>query len=121
MPSGLLSPIFENDALTRGLGDAEARILVEWLVEQAEMLAERAGSEDDAGRAVRLLCGRARAIGCFVRLWCAEENAPAAYQLAACERFPWPLPTGLIDPCDLMHDITSWESGREPASFSFGQ
>src|SRR5207237_7334693 len=90
MPSGLLSPIFENDALTRGLGDAEARILVEWVVDQAEMLAERAGSENEAGRAVKVLCGRARAIGCFVRLWCAEENAAAAYQLAACERFPCP-------------------------------
>jgi hypothetical protein len=118
MPNSLLRPIFENDALARGLGDAEARILVEWTVDQAERAAEHAGSEEEAGRAVRVLCVRARAIGCFVRLWCVEENASAAYQLAACERFPWPLPTGPVDACDLMHDITNWEGGREKSTFS---
>ncbi len=119
MPNSLLRPIFENDALARGLGDAEARILVEWTVDQAERAAENAGSEEEAGQAVKVLCGRARAIGCFVRLWCLEGNASAAYQLAACERFPWPLPTGPMDACDLMYDITNWESGREESTFSF--
>ncbi|MBV9124983.1 MAG: hypothetical protein JO112_16640, partial [Planctomycetes bacterium] len=33
------SPILQDDALTRGLGDPEARVLVEWLVEQVERLA----------------------------------------------------------------------------------
>src|SRR5262249_43939906 len=32
----LLNPILTDEALTRGLGDAEARMLVEWLVEEAD-------------------------------------------------------------------------------------
>jgi hypothetical protein len=31
-------------------------------------------------------------------------------QLAAVERFPWPLPTTGRDPCDLMQTILHWES-----------
>ena len=39
MPAiGVLSQILDNDALTRGLADPEARMLIEWLVEQAERL-----------------------------------------------------------------------------------
>jgi hypothetical protein len=107
-----LNPILDNDALTRGLGDPEARILVEWLVERTERLVEDGLAEACVRREVDRLCRRARAIGRFVSLWCQDENAAAAYQLAATERFPWPLPTERMDPCDLMHDITCWESKR---------
>src|SRR6516164_10642462 len=70
---GLLRPILNDDALTRHLGDSEARILVEWLVERAERLAGDADGENK----VRVLCRRARAIGLFVGLWC-HRNQPGA-------------------------------------------
>ncbi len=108
----LLSPILDNEALTRGLGDMEARVLVEWLVEQAERLA--ASTDGEAARAaVAHLCHHARAISRFVFLWCLARDCRAACQLAAVERFAWPLPTGPVDPCDLMQWILYWEG--EPA------
>ena len=109
MSHRLLSPLLAGDALTRGLGDPEARILVEWLVDQADLLAQRDLGEARAEAEVGRLGRRARALGRFVRLWCHDQDAAAAYQLAASERFPWPLPTQVMDPCDLMEEITSWE------------
>ena len=44
--SPLLSHVLDDEALTRGLRDAEARVLIEWLVEEVERL-EETGS--DAG------------------------------------------------------------------------
>jgi hypothetical protein len=105
----LLSPILDDDALTRGLGDMEARVLVEWLVEQAEGAAEAAG-ELAAHAEVGRLCRRARAIGRFVYLWCQRRERGAAHQLAAAEGFTWPLPTAPLDACDLMQWILSWET-----------
>jgi hypothetical protein len=102
----LLSDILTDEGLTRGLGDPEARILVEWLVDMAEGLADQPG--ETAAR-VRGLCRRGRAIGCFVRLWCYEGSRGAAIQLAAAERFHWPLPTRAADPCELMQAILRWE------------
>jgi len=102
----LLSDILRDDGLTRGLGDPEARLLVEWLVDRAEGLAAGPG---DPAAGVRSLCRRARAISCFVRLWCHGGSRGAAVQLAAVERFNWPLPTHTIDPCELMHLILTWE------------
>jgi hypothetical protein len=97
--------ILDDEALTRGLGDPEARVLVEWLVEQADRAA--GGGED----VVAGLCRRGRAISCFVRLWCHDRNRGAAIQLAAVERFGWPLPTERgVDPCELMQAILNWES-----------
>ena len=107
----LLSHILDDDALTRSLGDAEARVLVEWLVEQAERLAEAAGPAEALPR-VRRLCRRGRAIARFVTLWCQERAPGAAGQLAAVERFTWPLPDGPVDPCELMQAIVAWESER---------
>jgi hypothetical protein len=104
----LLSPILHDEALTRYLSDPEARLLVEWLVEEAEQLTADDGVEDT----VRRLCRRARAISRFVSLWCYQSARAAAIQLAACERFDWPLPTGAADPCDLMQHILGWESKR---------
>jgi hypothetical protein len=108
----LLSPILDDDALTRGLGDMEARVLVEWLVEQAEGAAAGALGEAEAHAAVGRLCRRARAIGRFVSLWCQRRERGAAHQLAAAEGFTWPLPTSPLDACDLMQWILSWEADQ---------
>src|ERR1700674_763795 len=94
----LLSQILENDALTRGLADPEARILVEWLVEQAEQFAHDAMPREDVLNEVQRLCLRGRTIGRFVTLWCHNGERGAAVQLAATERFPWPLPSDEMDP-----------------------
>jgi hypothetical protein len=102
----LLRPILHDDALTRHLGDAEARILVEWLVDQAE----RIESDTDAEAKVRLLCRRARAIGLFVGLWCHRGQPGAAAQLANAERFDWPLPQPGTDADTLMEQILDHES-----------
>jgi len=107
----LLDHILGDDALTRNLGDAEARVLVEWLVDQAERLPEDSDQRDNFQR-VRHLCRRGRAIARFVILWGQDRGRGAAGQLAASERFTWPLPDGPIDPCELMQAILSWESGR---------
>jgi hypothetical protein len=106
----LLRHILRDDALTYGLGDAEARILVEWLVEQAERLAEVSPSEAAGIRDVQRMCRRARGIGRFVALWCHNGERGAAVQLAAAERFTWPLPTRTVDPCELMQSILSAEA-----------
>lgn len=107
----LLQHILSDEGLTRGLGDAEARVLVEWLVEQAEDLMKQT-NDKDAAKAVGWLCRRGRALACFVRLWCLERSRGAAGQLAAAERFAWPLPHGGADPCDLMQTIVLWEGDQ---------
>jgi hypothetical protein len=107
----LLHHILSDEGLTRGLGDAEARVLVEWLVEQAEELMKQP-NEKEAAKAVAWLCRRGRALSCFVRLWCLERMRGAAGQLAAAERFAWPLPQAGADPCDLMQSIVSWEGDQ---------
>lgn len=107
----LLQHILSDEGLTRGLGDAEARVLVEWLVEQAEDLMKQT-NDKEAAKAVGWLCRRGRALACFVRLWCLERSRGAAGQLAASERFAWPLPHGGADPCDLMQTIVSWEGDQ---------
>jgi hypothetical protein len=106
----LLSHILGNDAVTRGLADPEARILIEWLVEQAERLADSGLTECAAWIELARLLRRARGIGRFVRLWCYDQTRGAAGQLAAAERFNWPLPNGIVDPCELMQGILYWES-----------
>ena len=103
-----LGPILDDEALTRGLGDEEARVLVEWLVEQAERLG-RVLSAAAAGAAVRRLCRRARGIARFVSLWNTPTSRGGAAQLAVAEGFHWPLPDRAVEPCELMQTIVSWE------------
>lgn len=105
----LLSQVLDNDAVTRGLADPEARMLIEWLVERAEHLAESAKDEAVARRELNALCRRARSFRCFVELWCHLRQRGGAVQLAAAERFRWPLPPANIDPCELMQHILDWE------------
>jgi hypothetical protein len=104
----LLRPILDNENLTRGLGDAEARVLIEWLVQRAEERHAEAGAGAVPAEVARL-CRRARAIARFVGLWCHERAYGPAIQLAATERFTWPLPSAPVDPYDLMSDILFWE------------
>jgi hypothetical protein len=104
-----LRDVLDDDALTRGLGDPEARVLVEWLVEETERLVERVPTET-AAREVRRLCRHGRAVACFVRLWSIEHAWGPALQLAATQRFPWPLPDTALDPCELMQEIVFWET-----------
>lgn len=112
LAKAILSQILHNDSLTRGLGDPEARILVEWLVERAELLAEEFDVEDGTiASTVQRLCLRGRGIGRFVALWCHERQRGAAIQLAAVQRFSWPLPTTIsVDPCELMQAILDCEA-----------
>ena len=105
-----LNPILHSEGLTRGLGDCEARLLVEWLVEQAEQIGEQALTGEVTQRRITQLCRRGRAIAHFVQLWCHDYDAAAAYQLAATERFSWPLPSEPADAFDLMTAILSWEA-----------
>ena len=109
----LLADILENEALTRGLGDPEARILVEWLVERTEHFEEAGTSDEVIGKEVKRLCRRGRAISRFVALWCHQNLRAAATQLAATERFQWPLPATSIDPCELMQEILIAETPAE--------
>jgi hypothetical protein len=103
----LLNKLVADEALVRGLADPEARVLVEWLVDRAEEHAS-AGIEDPVD-VVRRLSRRGRAISRFVALWCHHKARGAAGQLAASERFAWPLPVAAIDPCTLMQNILDWE------------
>jgi hypothetical protein len=111
-PKPLLCAILDDDALTRGLADPEARLLVEWLVERVELLSSQEPSQPILNAQVRQLCRRARAVSRFVHLWCHQNARGAAGQLAAAERFPWPLPTEAVDPYELMRDILAWEGDR---------
>lgn len=104
-----------DESMTRGLGDEEARMLVEWVVDWAELLAEAARSDADADNLVTRLRRRARAIGRFVNLWCEQRARGPAVQLAGVERFSWPLPTDPdIEAGDLMHAILTWENQHPP-------
>lgn len=110
-----LSEILRNESLTRGLADPEARVLVEWLVERAEELAEGNVADDALEEALRRLCCRARAIARFVWLWCHTGDTAGAVQLAGSQRFTWPLPsTTALDPCELMQFIVACEEEAQP-------
>jgi hypothetical protein len=105
LSKALLHPILDNDALTRGLGDMEARILVEWLVDEADRLS---ADTQDAEKAVQQLCRWARAVSRFVYLCCYAREHGAACQLAASERFEWPWPSTDVDPFELMEAILDY-------------
>jgi hypothetical protein len=104
----LVRHILRDEAVTRGLGDVEARMIVEWLAAQAEQIALTTASESIAWERVRGVCRRARVIACFCRLWAIPETRGAAIQLVASERLHWPLPRGDIDAGELMEGILAW-------------
>ena len=107
--SPLVRHVLHDEALTRGLGDAEARVLVEWLVEWAELLDGEAETNEAAWSGLRIVCRRARGISRFITLWSQEGSRGSAAQLAAAERFAWPLPISDEDPTELMVRILEWE------------
>lgn len=111
----VLNHILEDEALTRHLGDAEARVLVEWLVEEAETLGDALESEAVLPEVLKLR-RRGRALAHFVRLWSLEDDRGAATQLAASERFHWPLPDGPVEACLLMQRVVHWEGRARRAA-----
>lgn len=100
-----LRPILDDESLTRGLGDAEARLLIEWLVERAENLAASSLAESTRRDRLGSFCRRGRSLARFVQLWCYADQPGAALQLAGAEAFTWDPPTGSSDPVDLMSRI----------------
>ncbi len=106
-----LGPILRDERLTANLGDEEARVLVEWLVERAELLADD-GDQRPRERELHSLCRRGRGIARFVSLWSEDRSRGAACQLAASEGFRWPLPATAVDPCELMQSIVRWEDDQ---------
>ena len=110
----LLRQVLQSEALTRGLEDPEARVLVEWLAENVERLATDASAEASMPRSFEQLTQKARAIARFVSLWCQGERG-SAVQLAGVERFTWPLPTTAVDPCELMKAILAHEPIQQAA------
>src|SRR4051812_38476460 len=105
----LLQPVLDDEHLTRGLGDEEARLLIDWLVDQAELFARRIADQVRCRDEVVRLCRRARGLSRFVALWCHQACHGAACQLAASERFTFPLPLPEVDPYDLMREILDHE------------
>src|SRR5688572_16254483 len=87
----VLNHILEDEAMTRNLGDAEARVLVEWMVDEAENLSPTLPADVTLAEVQRIR-RRGRALSRFVRLWSLEGDRRGAMQLAASERFDWPLP-----------------------------
>ncbi len=108
----LLEPVLDDELLTRGLGDEEARLLIDWLVDQAELMVERLTCVDRSREEIVRLCRRARGVSRFVYLWCHQACHGAACQLAASERFGFPLPLPEVDAYDLMREILNFEEGE---------
>lgn len=108
----ILRAYLRDDALTRGLGDIEARMLVDWVAQWAELLAGTARTLEEAGGLVARIVRRARGISRFVQLACDFDprGRGAALQLAASEQFHWPLPHAHVEPPDLMRRILDWEN-----------
>ena len=105
-----MSRVLDDEGLTDGLNDPEARLLIEWLVAEVEHIADELRSEPAAWREVEDLCRRIRGIRRFVSLWCHRQDHGAAAQLVAAERFAWPLPPAdELDPCHIMEEILNWE------------
>lgn len=109
----LVRHVLRDEAVTRGLGDIEARMIVEWLADRAEQIAISAANEQWAWIELKRICRRARTIASFVRLWSVRSSRGAALQLVGAERLHWPLPSGDIDPGELMESILAWVSQQD--------
>ena len=115
----LIRALARDESLTQGLGDIEARMLIDWAAGWAELLARAAPDGDKAAHLVARVRRRAGTVGRFVQLWSRPRTRAAACQLAAAERVTWPLPAGRVDPADLMHAVLSWE--RPDGSRGWGE
>ena len=106
----IIRQVLRDESITRGLGDIEGRMLMEWLADWTVLFADAARSDDEAWRMTNRLCRRARAINKFVQMWQNPATRNGAGQLAAVERFRWPLPPGPIPTVRLMEQILNWEN-----------
>jgi hypothetical protein len=109
----LVRHILRDEAVTRGLGDVEARMIVEWLVDRVEQVGITAQNEADAWQQVHQLNRRARIVARFVNLWSSEDSRGSALQLVGVERLHWPLPGGDVDPGELMEGILAWTDRQD--------
>jgi len=106
-----LQPILYDDRLTAALGDAEARLLVEFLVAQAERL-EGLQPDEALRQAIAQLCRRGRVLGRVVHLWDTQQCL-AASQLAASAGLAEALPPSRrLTGCRLMERLIAVESLR---------
>lgn len=111
--SPMLRPILDDDSFARNLGDAEARLLFEWVYERADRLVRGGGADPATPTRIARLHRRGRAIAQFVYLWCECRDRGAAGQLASAERFNWPMPTPKVDACVLIERILRFEDRSE--------
>lgn len=102
--------LVRDESITRGLGDEEGRMLIEWVVDWAELFTNAARNHSDAESLSNRLTRRAKAINRFVQMWSNPSTRVGASQLAASERFQWPLPDDDISAADLMEHILGWEN-----------
>ncbi len=110
MRNHLVHAILKDEHATRGLMDPEARILIEWLVDAAELLSKHY-AVDRAQKELTRIMRRCRAIKRFVILWCYELSYGPAAQLAAAEGFLWPLPPpDFLDSCLLLEALLECEN-----------
>lgn len=109
----LVRHVLRDDSITRGLGDIEARMIVEWLVDRVEQIASTVPTEAAGWAAVRAASRRARTIVAFVRLWSDPATRGAAGQLAAVERVHWPFPASDADPGQVMESILAWTDRQD--------
>lgn len=114
MTDPLIRGVLRDETFTRGLDDIEARMLVEWVVNWAELFGDAAQTEPEARSLLERLVRRGRSIARFVSLWCEPRSRGAALQLAGTERFTWALPSANSrDPADVMQYILNQEYDTE--------
>lgn len=96
----MLRAVLDDASLTRGLGDSEARCLIEWLVNRVD--------QNPHWSQFQKLHRLARIVGRFIALWNAPQSRGAAYQLVASERILWPLPNESEEPLYVLEKILQW-------------
>lgn len=95
--------VMRDDRITHGLADPEARVLIEWLVNKAEVIPDTELEPQDQVYAWELCYRRAKVLRQFVSLWCYRGRPEAAIQLAASEGMADYLPDASVEePVDIM-------------------
>ncbi len=107
----MLRMVLMDERLTHGLGDEEARLLVEWLTDWLE-----SPHAPQDWPTFQRRWGRARTAAKFVWLWCYCHSRGAAAQLTAAENLEWPFPAADADPAEVMQEILDWEGDGTTAA-----
>lgn len=110
--SQMIRHVLRDETVTRGLGDIEARMIIEWLTDRAEQIAV-SRPEKDAWSELNLSTRKAKIVSRFVQLWSEKHSRGAAVQLASAERMDWPLPSGDVDSGMLTERILAWLDRRD--------